>query len=137
MDLTELKGEKGWKQYTAISLLENKLKELCVRLECPKLKILLLGGEKQWIYYDKSKLLKVSDECFQEMKALEVVSLRYADLSLKSLQFLTNVKTLELSDCELRDISFLAKLNKLEILSFRAQKRPQIFHQMTLSSMLL
>ncbi|KAJ0027909.1 hypothetical protein Pint_36703 [Pistacia integerrima] len=92
------------------------------RLVCPKLKILLLGGEKQWLpyKYDKSKLLKVSDECFEEMKALEVVSLRYADLSLKSLQFLTNLKTLELSHCNLRDIYFLAKLNKLEILTFRA-----------------
>ncbi|KAJ0028034.1 hypothetical protein Pint_36473 [Pistacia integerrima] len=101
----------------------SKLKELSVRLICPKLKILLLGGEKQWLYnYDKSKLLKVSDECFEEMKALEVVSLRYADLSLKSLQFLTNLKTLELSDCNLRDISFLAKLNKLEILSFRGSR---------------
>ncbi|KAJ0027564.1 hypothetical protein Pint_36457 [Pistacia integerrima] len=116
MDLTQLKREKGWKQYTAISLLENKLEELSVRLECPKLKILLLGGEYQW---DNPKLLKVSDECFEEMKALEVVSLRYADLSLKSLQFLTNLKTLELFGCNLRDICFLAKLNKLEILSFR------------------
>ncbi|KAJ0028520.1 hypothetical protein Pint_36689 [Pistacia integerrima] len=114
-----LKREKGWKQYTAISLLENKLEELSVRLVCPKLKILLLGGEYQW---DKPKLLKVSDECFEEMKALEVVSLRYADLSLKSLQFLTNLKTLELSHCNLRDISFLAKLNKLEILSFRGSR---------------
>ncbi|XP_031254998.1 disease resistance protein At4g27190-like isoform X2 [Pistacia vera] len=113
MDLTQLKMERGWKQYTAISLLENKLKELPVRLVCPKLKILLLGGENQW-----SKL-KVSDECFEEMKALEVVSLRDVDLSLKSLQFLTNLKTLELFGCNLRDICFLAKLNKLEILSFR------------------
>ncbi|KAJ0027720.1 hypothetical protein Pint_36482 [Pistacia integerrima] len=115
-----LEREKDWTQYTTISLLENKLKELSVRLGCPKLKILLLGGEKQSSYnYDKSKLLKVADECFEEMKALEVVSLRYADLSLKSLQFLTNLKTLELFGCNLRDISFLAKLNKLEILSFR------------------
>ncbi|KAJ0087649.1 hypothetical protein Patl1_33119 [Pistacia atlantica] len=119
-DLRQLEREKSWTQYTTISLLENKLKELSIRLECPKLKILLLGGEKQWLYnYDKSKLLKVADECFEEMKALEVVSLRYADLSLKSLQFLTNLKTLELFRCNLRDISFLAKLNKLEILSFR------------------
>ncbi|KAJ0028326.1 hypothetical protein Pint_36519 [Pistacia integerrima] len=124
MDLTQLKKERGWKQYTAISLLENKLKELSVRLECPKLKILLLGGEEQSLsyQYDKSKLLKVSDECFEEMKALEVVSLRYADLSLKSLQFLTNLKTLELFGCNLRDICFLAKLNKLEILSFRGSR---------------
>ncbi|KAJ0027908.1 hypothetical protein Pint_36702 [Pistacia integerrima] len=116
MDLTQLKREKCWKQCTAISLLENKLKELYVRLECPKLKILLLGGENQWLQ------LKVSDECFQKMKALEVVSLRYADLSLKSLQFLTNLKTLELFGCNLRDICFLAKLNKLEILSFRGSR---------------
>ncbi|XP_031287007.1 disease resistance protein At4g27190-like [Pistacia vera] len=118
MDLTQLTREKGWKQYTAISLLENKLEELSVRLVCPKLEILLLGGEKQWF----SNLLKVSDECFQEMKALKVLSLRYVDLSLKSLQFLANLKTLELSGCILRDISFLAKLNKLEILSFRGSR---------------
>ncbi|XP_031254079.1 probable disease resistance protein At4g27220 isoform X2 [Pistacia vera] len=116
MDLMQLTREKGWKQYTAISLLENKLKELSVRLVCPKLKLLLLGGENQW------SPLKVSDECFQEMKALEVVSLRYVDLSLKSLQFLTNLKTLVLSNCNLRDISFLAKVNKLEILSFRGSR---------------
>ncbi|XP_031248161.1 disease resistance protein At4g27190-like [Pistacia vera] len=76
MDLTQLTREKGWKQYTAISLMEIKLKEFSVRLECPKLKILLLGGEEQSLYYhyDKSKLLKVSDECLEEMKALEVAS---------------------------------------------------------------
>ncbi|KAJ0028332.1 hypothetical protein Pint_36511 [Pistacia integerrima] len=66
--LVTIGREKGWKQYTAISLLENKLKELSVRLVCPKLKLLLLGGENQW------SPLKVSDECFQEMKALEVVN---------------------------------------------------------------
>ncbi|KAJ0028350.1 hypothetical protein Pint_36497 [Pistacia integerrima] len=128
MDLTQLTREKGWKQYTAISLMEIKLKEFSVRLECPKLKILLLGGEEQSLYYhyDKSKLLKVSDECLEEMKALEVASLRFADLSLKSLQFLTNLKTLELFGCNLRDISFLAKLNKLEILSFRYSRFDQL-----------
>ncbi|KAJ0088856.1 hypothetical protein Patl1_33083 [Pistacia atlantica] len=127
IDLTQLTREKGWKQYTAISLLKNKLKELSVTLVCPKLKILLLGDERQGLSfrlygYDMSKALKVSDECFEEMKALEVVSLRSADLSLKSLQFLTNLKTLELSNCNLRDISFLAKLKKLEILSFRGSR---------------
>ncbi|XP_031268608.1 disease resistance protein At4g27190-like isoform X2 [Pistacia vera] len=116
IDLTQLTREKGWKQYTAISLLENKLKALSVRLVCPKLKLLLLGGENQ------RSQLKVSDECFEEMKALEVVSLRYADLSLKSLQFLTNLKTLELCYCNLRDICSLAKLKKLEILSFRGSR---------------
>ncbi|KAJ0011250.1 hypothetical protein Pint_32818 [Pistacia integerrima] len=90
--------------------------------ECDGLPLALVTTGRQWLYNRYSNPLKVSDECFEEMKALEVVSLRYADLSLKSLQFLTNVKSLELSNCELRDISFLAKLNKLKILSFRGSR---------------
>ncbi|KAJ0044618.1 hypothetical protein Pint_04141 [Pistacia integerrima] len=53
------------------------------------------------------------------MKALKNVSLSCVDLSLKSLKFLTDLKTLELIYCNLRDISSLEHLARLEILSLR------------------
>ncbi|KAJ0101999.1 hypothetical protein Patl1_04190 [Pistacia atlantica] len=53
------------------------------------------------------------------MKALKNVSLSYVDLSLKSLKFLIDLKTLELIHCNLRDISSLKHLAKIEILSLR------------------
>ncbi|KAJ0101996.1 hypothetical protein Patl1_04199 [Pistacia atlantica] len=53
------------------------------------------------------------------MKALKNVSLSFVDLSLKSLKFLSDLKTLELIDCNLIDISSLKHLARLEILSLR------------------
>ncbi|KAJ0045816.1 hypothetical protein Pint_04135 [Pistacia integerrima] len=53
------------------------------------------------------------------MKALKNVSLSCANLSIKSLKFLTDIKTLELIRCNLRDISSLEHLARLEILSLR------------------
>ncbi|TXG66987.1 hypothetical protein EZV62_008262 [Acer yangbiense] len=63
--------------------------------------------------------VEVSDVFFEEMKTLKVASLSWIDLSVKSLQFLTNLVTLQLIDCKLRDISSLKKLAKLEMLSLK------------------
>ncbi|TXG66984.1 hypothetical protein EZV62_008259 [Acer yangbiense] len=76
-------------------------------LVCTKLKILLLDG---------SYRVKVSNEFFEEMKTLKVASLSWIDLSVKSLQFLKNLVTLQLLSCRLSDISSIKKLAKLEIL---------------------
>ncbi|TXG66917.1 hypothetical protein EZV62_008192 [Acer yangbiense] len=64
--------------------------------------------------------VEVSDVFFEEMKTLKVASLNWVHLSLNSLQFLTNLVTLQLIDCKLRDISSLKKLAKLEILRLKS-----------------
>ncbi|TXG66948.1 hypothetical protein EZV62_008223 [Acer yangbiense] len=65
---------------------------------------------------------EVWDEFFEKMKALKVLSLGGRNLSLNSLQFLTNLVTLQLLYCKLRDISSLKKLSKLEILNLKGSK---------------
>ncbi|KAK3198952.1 hypothetical protein Dsin_022367 [Dipteronia sinensis] len=112
MGLTEWPKHEGLEQCTAISVIGNRIEVLPDGLVCPKLKILLLDS-----YLFRNS--EVSDEFFEKMKALKVLSLRDRNLSLNSLQFLTNLVTLQLIYCELRDISSLKKLAKLEILSLK------------------
>ncbi|TXG46634.1 hypothetical protein EZV62_027867 [Acer yangbiense] len=113
MRLTERPRHQGLEQCTAISLMGNRIKVLPDGLVCPKLKILLLGGD----YY-----VEVSDEFFEEMKTLKVASLRRVDLSMKSLQFLTNLVTLQLIQCRVSDISSIKKLAQVEILSLKGSE---------------
>ncbi|KAJ0102503.1 hypothetical protein Patl1_04202 [Pistacia atlantica] len=101
-------------QCTAISLMDIQM--LPDHLVCPKLETLLLSCKYN---YDHRCNIEVSNHFFEEMKALKNVSLSFVDLSLKSLKFLTGLKTLELIDCNLRDISSLEHLARLEILSLR------------------
>ncbi|KAK2639069.1 hypothetical protein Ddye_026864 [Dipteronia dyeriana] len=110
MRLKEWPKHQGQEQCTAISLMGNRIEVLPDGLVCPKLKILLLEGNN----------VEVSDEFFEEMKTLEVASLSRIVLSVKSLQFLTNLVTLQLIRCELSDISSLKMLAKLEILSLKS-----------------
>ncbi|KAK0598857.1 hypothetical protein LWI29_000051 [Acer saccharum] len=113
MRLTEWPRHQGLEQCTAISLMGNRIKVLPDGLVCPKLKILLLDG-----YYD----VKVSNGFFEEMKTLKVASLRWVDLSVKSLQFLTNLVTLQLIECRVSDISSIKKLAQVEILSLKGSE---------------
>ncbi|TXG66914.1 hypothetical protein EZV62_008189 [Acer yangbiense] len=110
MRLTEWPKHQGLEQCTAISLMGNAIQIVPDGLVCPKLKILLLDGIH----------VEVSDVFFEEMKTLKVASLNWVHLSLNSLQFLTNLVTLQLIDCKLRDISSLKKLAKLEILRLKS-----------------
>ncbi|XP_031274931.1 disease resistance protein At4g27190-like [Pistacia vera] len=103
-------------QYTAISLMDNKISMLPDQLVCPKLETLSLSRQK---YYERRRNIEVSNHFFEEMKVLKNVSLSYVNLSLKSLKFLTDLKTLELIVCNLRDISSLEHLARFEILSLR------------------
>ncbi|XP_031278767.1 disease resistance protein At4g27190-like isoform X2 [Pistacia vera] len=103
-------------QHTAISLMDNEIHMLPDHLVCPKLETLLLSRQ---YCYERRGNIEVSNHFFEEMKALKNVSLSYVVLSLKSLKFLTDLKTLELIDCNLRDISSLEHLARLEILSLR------------------
>ncbi|XP_031274950.1 probable disease resistance protein At4g27220 [Pistacia vera] len=117
LGLTEWpKEEKHLEQYTAISLMANKLLVLPDHVVCPKLETFLLS--RQYCHY-RDYNIEVSNHFFQEMKALKNLTLSYVNLSLKSLTFLTNLIFLELIDCNLRDISSLKHLIRLEILSLR------------------
>ncbi|TXG67022.1 hypothetical protein EZV62_008297 [Acer yangbiense] len=72
----------------------------------------------------KLKLSKLVDieTVDQNMKALKVASLRWVDLSVKSLQFLTNLVTLQLIQCRVSDISSIKKLAQVEILSLKGSE---------------
>ncbi|KAJ0046888.1 hypothetical protein Pint_04126 [Pistacia integerrima] len=94
--------------------MNNNIQMLPDHLVCPKLETLLLSRQ---YYYKRRDNIDVSNHFFEEMKALKNVSLSYVDLSLKSLKFLIDLKTLELIHCNLRDISSLKHLAKIEILS--------------------
>ncbi|KAK4852689.1 hypothetical protein QYF36_026210 [Acer negundo] len=80
----------GLEPCTAISLIDNIIQVLPNGLICPKLEILLLG-----VGYNCPTKMKVSDGFFKEMKALKVASLASGSLSLNSLQFLTNLVSLQ------------------------------------------
>ncbi|KAK2639053.1 hypothetical protein Ddye_026848, partial [Dipteronia dyeriana] len=107
MRLKEWPKHQGLEHCTAISLMGNRIEMLPDDLVCPKLKILLLEG---------NYIVEVSGEFFEELKTLKVASFSTIDLPVKSLQFLTNLVTLQLINCRLSDISSIKKLAKLEIL---------------------
>ncbi|KAL9441233.1 hypothetical protein AB3S75_019832 [Citrus x aurantiifolia] len=112
LGLKQWPKDKGLEQYAGISLMANELEVLPVSLAYPKLETLLLDGNFR-------AGVEVSDQFFVEMKALKVVHLRRGDMSVKSLQFLTNLRSLCLDDCTLEDISSIGTLSRLEILSLR------------------
>ncbi|KAJ0044354.1 hypothetical protein Pint_04539 [Pistacia integerrima] len=78
----------------------------------PNLQILILDAYRYGL-----TLSNASDAFFEGMKGLKVLTLTHVHLSMKSLQFLTNLRTLHLKYCILEGISSLGKLKSLEILS--------------------
>ncbi|KAJ6704271.1 RESISTANCE PROTEIN RGA2 putative-RELATED [Salix viminalis] len=103
------RSNKSFEGCTTISLMGNKLTKLPEGLACPQLKVLLLElGED----------LNVPARFFEGMKEIEVLSLKGGCLSLQSLEFSTNLKSLLLIDCECNDLISLRKLQRLEILGF-------------------
>ncbi|KAL9414700.1 hypothetical protein AB3S75_043039 [Citrus x aurantiifolia] len=106
----ERAGEEDLKQYRGISLVGNGNQELPSGLKCRSLHILRLENTE----YDNK--LQVPEHFFKEMPALKVVTIIGVVLSLKSLQFLTNLQVLQLIRCEVTDASFLGKLEGLQIL---------------------
>ncbi|KDO58838.1 hypothetical protein CISIN_1g041988mg, partial [Citrus sinensis] len=111
------------KEPTAISLPLNKRKasELPERLECPKLKLLLLFTKF------RSSLI-IPDLFFEGMKQLKVLHFTNARIpSLpSSLGCLFNVQTLCLDGCVLNEIAIIGQLKKLDILSFRDSNIEQL-----------
>ncbi|XP_022735210.1 uncharacterized protein LOC111288550 isoform X2 [Durio zibethinus] len=98
----------------AISLLDGEKKKFPKGLVCPKLEILLL------------KNCHTSNECFQEMKELRVLSLvkpyRW-EFSLNSLMSLRKLRALHVENFYgVEDFSSLGNLTTLEILSLRGSE---------------
>ncbi|KAL5743204.1 hypothetical protein ACOSP7_029936 [Xanthoceras sorbifolium] len=114
-DITDLKAmleEKLPKDSTAIALQYKDVSVLPERLECPKLKLLIL--------LMKDTCLQLPDSFFEGMKELKVLYLKKIHMlsGPSSLCTLTNVRTLCLNQCLLRDITFIIALKRIEILSF-------------------
>ncbi|KAJ0046991.1 hypothetical protein Pint_04540 [Pistacia integerrima] len=115
-DVEELEKEmqvESQEQYMAINLVEwERGIMLPDGLMYPNLQILILDADRYGL-----TLSKASDAFFEGMKALKVLTLTQVQLSMKSLQFLTNLRTLHLKYCGLEGISSLGMLKRLEILS--------------------
>ncbi|KAH9696693.1 Disease resistance protein [Citrus sinensis] len=103
-------AEQAVEQYRGISLMGNEKEELPSGLVCPNLHILRLENTE----YDYQ--LHVPEHFFEGMPALKVVTIIGGVISLKSLQFLTNLQVLQLIRCNVSDASFLGKLKRLQIL---------------------
>ncbi|XP_010258689.1 PREDICTED: disease resistance protein At4g27190-like [Nelumbo nucifera] len=113
------KGLKEWpimdstEQYTAISLMDNRIEKLPHQLMFSKLRTLLLQGVMGWD-------VEIPDTFFKWMEALRIMDLSYNGIFFCpwSIQCLTNLHTLILERCsELQDISVLGNLKELMILS--------------------
>jgi disease resistance protein RPS2 len=102
-------GNESFEGFTAISLMGNKLAELPEGLVCPQLKVLLLELDDG---------LNVPKRFFEEMKEIEVLSVKGGRLSLQSLELSTKLRSLVLMECECKDLIWLRKLQGLKILVF-------------------
>ncbi|XP_017979664.1 PREDICTED: probable disease resistance protein At1g61300 [Theobroma cacao] len=106
--LTEWSISESFGYYTAISLWDVEINNFPDNLEFSKLKTFFLVGDTS---------LEISSMFFEGMKTLRVLLLKNVVLSLKALQFLTNLRTLCFVDCKLRNISSLGNMENLEILT--------------------
>ncbi|XP_024952002.2 probable disease resistance protein At4g27220 [Citrus sinensis] len=113
LGLKQWPKDEGLEQYAGISLMANELEVLPVSLAYPKLEILFFDCNYR-------AEVEVSDQFFVEMKALKVVHLGCGVMSVKSLQFLTNLRSLCLDDCRLKDIFSIGTLSRLEIFILRS-----------------
>ncbi|KAG5255215.1 disease resistance protein [Salix suchowensis] len=102
-------SNKSFEGCRTISLMGNKLAELPEGLVCPQLKVLLLELDNE---------VNVPERFFEGMKEIEVLSLQGGCLSLKSLEFSTNLQSLLLIECKCNDLIWLRKLQRLDILGF-------------------
>ncbi|CAJ1978627.1 unnamed protein product [Sphenostylis stenocarpa] len=89
------------------------IRELPEVLECPKLKILQINSQGNY--------LKIPDDFFVQMKELKVLSLGGLNCTPSlppSLSLLTHVQALYLCKCMLEDIAAVGEITSLEILNF-------------------
>ncbi|RDY13693.1 putative disease resistance protein, partial [Mucuna pruriens] len=88
--------------------------ELPEKLECPELKLLVLGNGHTYAY------LKVPDNFFSgmiEVSTLDLYGMKFTPSLPPSLNLLINLRSLILVRCNLGDIRLVGKLKNLEILS--------------------
>ncbi|KAH1063269.1 hypothetical protein J1N35_028256 [Gossypium stocksii] len=101
--------------YTAIALwnCSNNIKKFPDKVKFSKLKTLFLQGESKG-----DGLLVVSNTLFEEMKALQVLYLKFVSFSLKGFHSLPNLKALWCEVCELENFSSsLSNMRNIEILA--------------------
>nr|XP_011461852.1 PREDICTED: TMV resistance protein N-like isoform X2 [Fragaria vesca subsp. vesca] len=107
--------QKEAEDYSAISLIKNKICKLPEKLVCWKLLILFLQSNVC--------LAEIPENFFQSLNMLRVLDLSQTRISLlpTSFNLLINLHTLCLDGCLsiINNISILGKLEKLEILSMR------------------
>ncbi|KAM7473586.1 hypothetical protein LguiB_020829 [Lonicera macranthoides] len=114
-------GLKEWprsesdEDYTSISLLCSQMDEVPEGLNFQNLKLLQLTGDRV------GHSLKIPEPFYEGMGGLNVLAFRRMTVPLtpKSLQLLTNLRTLSLRECSLGDdVAMIGNLGKLEVLSF-------------------
>ncbi|CAL8168803.1 unnamed protein product [Prunus armeniaca] len=114
----------GWPKiydhYTTISLIPINIDEIPVGLDCPKLELLHLEGER---YSENS--MDIMCKGMKELKVLALVDMGGISALPRSLGLLKSLRTLSLNGCyDLIDISdAIGRLENLEILSFRKCSR--------------
>ncbi|VVA34972.1 PREDICTED: disease resistance [Prunus dulcis] len=111
--------KKGWPKiydhYTTISLIPINIDGIPVGLDCPKLELLHLEGER---YSENS--MDIMCKGMKKLKVLALVDVRGISALPSSLGLLKSLQTLSLNGCLLTDISdVIGSLENLEILSFR------------------
>ncbi|XP_056165944.1 uncharacterized protein LOC115680959 [Syzygium oleosum] len=110
-------GFKEWskddlQKCTAMSFPFVGIDELPEKPDCPNLRMLLL--------YEDNPSLQISKSFFDSMEKLQVLDftcLSFTSLP-SSIEFLKNLKSLNLDFCHLEDVSALGKLKRLQFLSF-------------------
>ncbi|KAK3441823.1 hypothetical protein EUGRSUZ_B02102 [Eucalyptus grandis] len=121
MEWNTLVGTKDWgfkewpkdelKKCTAISFDFVGIDELPEKLDCPNLRMLLLG--------ENNPSLKIPGSFFESMEKLQVLDitgLSFTSLP-SSIEFLGNLKSLSLDFCFLEDVTAIGKLTGLQFLS--------------------
>lgn len=112
--------DESFRECAAISLLDNEIDRLPDQLDSPKLEILLLARRAystEGYSSSRDKFTNISDKSFHGMEILRVLSLTRVILSIRSLECLTSLRTLELRYCKVSDLDSLQNLKTLEILS--------------------
>ncbi|KAK6933587.1 NB-ARC [Dillenia turbinata] len=102
--------------YTAISLVHNKIKQFPRGLNCPKLFFLFFTGENQEV--------NIVDTFFETMKELKVLDISRVHIPLfpPSLGLLGKLRTLRLDDCRLGEMEVIGDLKGLEVLSLNGSR---------------
>ncbi|EEF39395.1 probable disease resistance protein At4g27220 [Ricinus communis] len=120
--------DESFRDFAALSLLDNEMGQLPDQLDYPRLEMLLLSRRTSISEgYVQRDFTNVMDKSFEGMEKLQVLSITRGILSMQSLEILQNLRTLELRYCKFSSernatatakLASLSNLKRLEILSF-------------------